>query len=67
MSLKNAAFLALIGTLLLTILLAFGFINDALGVARGLIPPVRLITSLIETFAGVTAVLFFYVVHRRQL
>lgn len=67
MTLKNAALLALIGTLLLTILLAMGFINDVLGVARGLVPAVKLLTSLIETFAGVTAVLFLYVVHRRQL
>ncbi len=67
MSLKNAALLALIGTLLLTILLAVGFINDVLGVARGILAPVKLLISLIETFAGVTAVVFFYVVNRRQL
>jgi len=67
MTLKNAAFLALIGTLLLTILLAVGLINDVLGVARGLIPPVKLLTSLIEAFAGVTVVVFLYVVHRKQL
>jgi hypothetical protein len=67
MNLKTAALLALIGTLLLTILVAMGCINDALGVARGFIPPVKLLVSLIETFAGITAVVFFYVVHRRQL
>ncbi len=66
MTLKNAAFLALIGTLLLAILLVMGLINDVLGVARGLIPPLRLLTSLIETFAGVTAAVFFYVFHRSQ-
>jgi len=66
MSLKNAAFLAFIGALLLTVLLAMGSINDILGVSRGIIPPVKLLTSLIETFAGVTAVVFLYVVHRRQ-
>ena len=66
MTLKNAAFLTLIGTLLLAILLVMGLINDVLNVARGLIPPVRLLTSLIETFAGVTVAVFFYVFHRRQ-
>jgi hypothetical protein len=66
MTLKSAAFLALIGTLLLTILLAMGLINDVLGVARGLIPPVKLVTSLIETFAAVSVLVFFYVFHRRQ-
>jgi hypothetical protein len=67
MTLKNAAFLALMGALLLTILVAMGFINDVLGVARGIVAPVKLLISLIETFAGVTAVVFLYVVHRRQL
>ncbi len=67
MTLKNAAFLALLGALLLTILLVMGSINDVLGVARGIIPPVKLLISLIETFAGVSAVVFLYVVHRRQL
>jgi hypothetical protein len=67
MNLKNAALLALIGALLLTILLAIWLVNDALGVARGFIAPVKLVVSLIETFAGVTAVVFLYVVHRRQL
>ncbi len=66
MTLKNAAFLALIGALLLTVLLAMGSINDALGVARGILPPVKLLISLIETFAGITAVIFLYIVHRRQ-
>jgi len=67
MTLKNAAFLALIGAILLTILLAMTSINDILGVARGILPPVRLVASLIETFAGISAVVFLYVVHRRQL
>jgi hypothetical protein len=66
MNLKNAAFLAFLGALLLSLLLAVGSINDVLGVARGIIPPVKLLISLIETFAGVTAAVFLYVVHRRQ-
>ena len=67
MSLRNAAMLALVGAALLTLLVLASFINDVLGVARGLIPPARLVVSLIETFAGVAAVIFFYVVHRRQI
>lgn len=59
--------LALVGAALLTVLLLAGLVNDVLGVARGLIPPVRLVVSLIETFASVAAVIFFYVVHRRQI
>jgi hypothetical protein len=66
MTLKSAVFLALIGTFLLTVLLAVGFVNDILGVTQGLIPPVRLVTSLVETFAGLTVVLFLYAFHRDQ-
>lgn len=66
MRLKSAVFLALVGAILLTILLVFGFVNDTLGVVRGLIPPVRLFASLIETFAGVTAAIFLYVFYRDQ-
>jgi hypothetical protein len=67
MNLKNAALLALIGAALLTLLLLAGLVNDVLGVVRGFLPPVRLVVQLIETFAGVAAVVFFYVVHRRQI
>ena len=66
MNLKNAAFLALVGMILVTILLVVGFINDALGVAQGVLPAVRLLGSLIYAFAGLTVTLFFYVFHRAQ-
>jgi hypothetical protein len=66
MTLKNAVFLALVGAVLLTILLVFGFVNDTLGVARGLVPAMRLPVSLIETFAGVSAAIFLYVFYRDQ-
>jgi hypothetical protein len=65
MTLKSAAFLALIGTFLLAVLLVIDLIYDVVGVAGGLIPPVKLVSSLIETFAAVTVVVFFYVFHRR--
>ena len=54
------------GAILLTILLVFGFVNDTLGVARGILPAMRLPVSLIETFAGVTAAIFLYVFYRDQ-
>jgi len=53
------------GAVLLALLLLAGFINDLLGVARGLIPAMRLVVSLIETFAGVTGAIFLYIFHRR--
>jgi hypothetical protein len=66
MSLKNAAFLALVGMILLTILLVVGLINDTMGVMQGIVPAVKLVTSLIDAFAGVTLVAFLYVFHRHQ-
>ncbi len=66
MRLKSAVFLALVGAILLTILLVFGCVNDTLGVVRGLIPAMRLPVSLIETFAGISAVVFLYVFYRDQ-
>lgn len=66
MSLKNAAFLALIGTILGSLLLLVGLIDDAVGVARGVIPAMKLFSSFICTFAGVTLAVFFYVFYRTQ-
>jgi uncharacterized membrane protein YuzA (DUF378 family) len=66
MTLKNAAFLALVGTAVLTVLLIAGFIFDVLNVLRGLIPAARLLTSFIYAFAGLSAVLFLYAFHKAQ-
>lgn len=66
MSLRNAAFLALIGTFLLTILLAADFINTVLGVLRDLIPAMALLRSLVYLVAGLSVTVFFYVFSRAQ-
>jgi hypothetical protein len=66
MTLKSAAFLALIGTLLLTILLAADFITTVSGVLADVIPAITLLRSLIYLFASVSALVFFYVFHRAQ-
>ena len=67
MNLRNAARLALVGAVLLTALLIAGFIVDGLNVLRGLVPAMRLLTSFIYAFAGLSAVVFLYVFHRGQL
>ena len=64
MTLKNAAFLALVGMILATILLVAGFIGDVFGVVRGLIPAMRLLTSFIYAFAGLSMVVFLYAFHK---
>lgn len=66
MSLKNAALLALIGTILLTVLIVVSFISTLLGVLRDVIPAMTLLTSLVHLFASVTVLVFFYVFHRAQ-
>ena len=66
MTLKNAAYLALIGMFLLTILLVVDLVGDVLGVLQGIIPAMRLLTSFIYTFAALTGAVFFYVFHKAQ-
>jgi hypothetical protein len=65
-SLKNAALLALIGMILLTVLVGANFISTVSGVVRGLIPAMALLTSLVDLFASLSVVVFFYVFYRKQ-
>lgn len=66
MTLKNAAFLALVGTVLATALLAFDLIENLLNVLRGLVPAVKVFSSLIYAFAAFSVAVFFFVYHRAQ-
>jgi hypothetical protein len=66
MTVKNAAFLALIGTLLLTILLALDFIKTVSGVLNDLVPPMAFLRSLDYLLASLSVTLFFYVFHTAQ-
>jgi hypothetical protein len=66
MSLKSAALLALVGTGLLTLVLLGGLARDGWGVLHGVVPAVRLLTSLIRALAGITVVVFLYVFQKAQ-
>jgi hypothetical protein len=66
MTLKNAAVLALIGTLLLTILLAVDFIKTLSGVLRDVVPVMTLPRSLVWLVASLCLTLFFFVFSRAQ-
>jgi hypothetical protein len=66
MTLRNAAFLALIATILATVVLVTVFIGDIFGVVRGLIPPMNLLLSFIYAFAGLSMVVFLYAFHKAQ-
>jgi hypothetical protein len=66
MNIKSAAFLALIGTLLTTILLVYNFITAVLNVTRGLIPLDTLLSTTIYAFASLTLTVFFFVFHKQS-
>jgi hypothetical protein len=66
MTLKNAALLALIGTILLTALLLWDFIFNLLSLLRGLIPATLVFSSFVYAFASLSVAVFFYVFHRAQ-
>ena len=61
---KNAALLAFIGTLLLTILVAFEFVNTVSGVFRDIVPVMALVRSLIYLLASLTVTVFFYIFYK---
>jgi hypothetical protein len=66
MTLKNAALLALIGTILMTALLVWTFVLTFLNVPCDLVPAVTLFQSFIYALGGFSVAVFFYVFHRAQ-
>jgi hypothetical protein len=66
MTLKNAALLALIGTILMTALLVWTFVLTLLNVLRDLVPAVTLFQSFIYAFGCFSVMVFFFVFHRGQ-
>jgi hypothetical protein len=66
MNLKTAAFLAMIGTILTTVLLVYNLIFSVLNVMRGLIPVDTLFSTLIYAFASLTVAVFFFVFHKQS-
>jgi sterol desaturase/sphingolipid hydroxylase (fatty acid hydroxylase superfamily) len=66
MTIKNAALLALVGTILATVLLVWTFVSTALNVLRGVAPAVMLFPWFVYAFACFSVAVFFYVFHRAQ-
>jgi hypothetical protein len=66
MTLKNAALLALLGTILLTVLLVWTFVLNVVNVLRDLVPALTLFSSFIYAFACLSVAVFFYVFHKAQ-
>jgi hypothetical protein len=66
MTLKGAALLALVGTILMTVLLVWNFVSNVVYVLRGVEAPIVLFASLIYAFGCLTVMVFFFVFHRAQ-
>ena len=66
MTLKSAAFFAVIGMALLTILLAVDFIRDVSAILAGVVAAVTVLTSLIYLLASLSVTVFLYVFHKAQ-
>jgi hypothetical protein len=66
MTIKSAAFLAMIGTILTSILLVYNLVSAVLNVMRGLFPADALFAALIYAFASLTLAVFFFVYHRQS-
>jgi hypothetical protein len=66
MTLKNGALLALVGGVLATIVLVVGLIGDVFSVVRGLMPAMRVLTSSVFAFAGLSMVAFLFAFYRSQ-
>ena len=66
MTLKSAAFFALIGMILLTVLLAVGFIRDVSAILVGAIAAIALLKSLIQLLASLGVTVFLFVFHKAQ-
>ncbi len=65
MTIKNAAFLAFLATLLLSILLLWRLMMDILNVSQNLVPAVTLLASILYAFASVTVAVFFFVFQKQ--
>ena len=66
MTLENAAFFALIGMILLTILLAVVFIRDFSAFLSGAVAAMALLESGIHLLASLSVAVFLYVFHKAQ-
>jgi hypothetical protein len=66
MTLKNAALFAVVGTILMAALRIWDLIFDLLNVLQGLVPAVKLFSSLIYALGAVSLAVFLVVFHRRQ-
>jgi hypothetical protein len=63
---KSASFLAFIGTILVTILVAVNFYDTIVGVLRGLLPAMAIVPCVVYLLASIAVAAFFWVFNRSQ-
>jgi hypothetical protein len=66
MTLKNAAFLALIGTIVIAVMQIAIWIRDVMAISQGLIPVNSLLAATIYAFGAVTVTVFFWIFYKQQ-
>ena len=66
MTLKSAALFALVGMILLTVVVALGFIRDISAFTAGAIAAMALLILLIHLLASLSVTVFLYVFHKAQ-
>ena len=66
MNLKSAAFFAIIGTALWTVLTAVNLVRSVSAVAAGLVPAVNVVTTLVQFVAALSLLVFFGSFYRSQ-
>ena len=66
MSVKSAAFLALIAMILVSALAIADFFQNAAGAIRGIIPAVAVFRSGIYTFASVALSVFLFTTYKKS-
>jgi hypothetical protein len=64
MSLKSAALFALVGMILLTVVLALGFIRDVSAFLSGAAAAMTVLVSLIHLLASLSVTVFLFVFYR---
>jgi len=66
MTLKNAALVALVGMILLTIPSAVRCVVNVAGFLHGVVSLAAMFSALIRLFAALTLAVFFFVFHKAQ-
>jgi hypothetical protein len=66
MTLKSAALFALVGMILLTVVVALGFIRDVSALLAGAIAAMAVLVSLIHLLASLSVTVFFFVFYKAQ-